>query len=67
MSFNTSGPVYCPNCPPQYRKRRPDERVGVHLELTVENYSGCGVDFADCPECGKRFQVSYKVDEVIEI
>lgn len=67
MSFDTNGPVYCPKCPPRFRKSKPDQRVGVHLDCTETNYSGCGVDFGECPECGKRFQVSYKVNEITEI
>lgn len=64
MSFYTFDPVWCQNCPALYVR---GIQVGVQLICTVRNYSGCSVDFGECPECGKRFQVSYKVNEVIEI
>jgi hypothetical protein len=67
MCFYTNDYVFCPVCPPVFRKSKPDQQVGPHLECVVSNYSGCMVDFGECPECGKRFQVSYKVDEVIEL
>lgn len=34
------------------------------LECTCRNYSGCSVDMAQCNECGKGYQVSYKIDQV---
>ncbi len=37
------------------------------LFMLAQNYSGCGVDHMRCPQCGKGYQVSYKVDEVIHI
>ena len=55
----------CPQCP-KVETRRGDLR-GVTLELIYDNYSGCGVDICRCPQCGKDFQVSYKIDEIIEI
>ncbi len=65
MSFSNGLFVFCPKCPPHLTKQK--QQIGIHLECTVHNYSGCGVDFGECPECGGRFQVSYKVDEVTEI
>jgi len=67
MTFYTNYPVYCPDCPPKFLKSKPDQRVGVHLECTVHNYSGCSVDFGECPECGKRFQITYKVDAIVQL
>ena len=37
------------------------------LELVRDNYSGTGVDIARCPTCKRLFQISYKVDEIMEI
>lgn len=64
--FNTNEPVYCPVCEPRYVNRGRD-RCGVHLQVTVSNYSGCSVDIAECPECQRLFQVSYKVDAIQEL
>jgi hypothetical protein len=55
----------CPNCP--LTKTRRGGLRGVELELVNDNYSGCGVDIVRCPECGKDFQVSYKIDTITEI
>ncbi len=37
------------------------------FELVERNYHGCGVDIVVCNDCKRTFQVSYKVDKVIEI
>jgi len=37
------------------------------LECIERNYSGCSVDIANCPECGRGYQVSYKIDEVVRL
>jgi len=34
------------------------------LECVESNYSGCSVDVARCPECGKGYQVSFTIQEV---
>ena len=52
----------CPNCPKILNRR--GKLRGIELELINDNYSGCGVDICRCPECGKDFQVSYKIDAV---
>lgn len=67
--FNSTGPHYCPVCPPTFRhpKNKEPVRTGVRLELSESNYSGCGVDIAQCPECKKYFQISYKVDKITEV
>jgi hypothetical protein len=60
--MDVCGPVFCPVCPPRKNKR--GEQIGIRLRCSEDNYSGCGVDMANCPECGKGFQVSFKIDEV---
>jgi hypothetical protein len=55
----------CPLCP-KVKTRRGD-MMGIELELIHDNYSGCGVDLCRCPECGKDFRVSFKIDEITEI
>lgn len=55
--------VSCPTCiegPP----RRPRE---IRLILIEHNYSGCGVDMAYCPKCGRGYCISYKVDQVTHV
>jgi hypothetical protein len=66
MSFNSTGPHYCPECKPVFRvpKNKPRVRVGVRLELVESNYSGLSVDMATCPECGRGYSISYKVDRI---
>jgi uncharacterized Zn finger protein (UPF0148 family) len=63
--FETTGPHYCPNCEPILNKK--DRRVDEPLKLVVKNYSGCAVDIAVCPRCNHRFQISYKVDKVLDV
>lgn len=65
--FNSTGPHYCPICPPIMIGKKLDRRGNPPLEQEVHNYSGCGVDIARCPECKKRFQISYKVDQITEM
>lgn len=54
--MDVCGPVYCPFCKPEGWQTR--------LECTDSNYSGCGVDMANCVKCGRGFTVSFKVDRV---
>jgi hypothetical protein len=65
MPFHSTGPHFCPRCP-EVRNRR-GERVGVRLDLIESNYSGCGVDIACCPQCEKRYQISYCVRSIDEL
>lgn len=59
--FNSTGPHYCPVCPPIQTKRG----LRYHkLELIESNYSGCGVDMAICDKCRRGFCISYKVDKI---
>lgn len=51
--FTHGGEVECPDCP------------SVVLNCIVRNYSGCSSDIGCCPECGKGFFISFKVDEII--
>jgi len=63
--------ILCPVCPNDPANQTITEHEiiihEVELELAETNYSGCGVDIAVCPRCGRTFQVSYKVDEVMEV
>lgn len=59
--------IFCPECPPVFRKSKPEERCGCVLIEIERNYSGCGVDIYECPNCNSRFQISYKVDEILKI
>ena len=56
--------IECPNCPKRETKRG---LIGVSMDEIETNYSGCGVDIYECPECNKQYQISYKVDKIIEI
>ena len=65
MLFHSTGPHYCPECRPL--RNHKGRRIDQPLDLVESNYSGCGVDIAQCPTCGKTFQISYKVAEIIRI
>ena len=65
---------FCPKCKPIYYREKVQgiapcglKQVGVMLETTSSDYSGCGVDICFCPECKQKFQVSYKIDEIKQI
>jgi len=61
VSYNFSHDVVieCPECQPaEKRQRRPK------LECSAQNYSGCGEDMGTCPECGKTWAVSFRVDKL---
>ncbi len=63
--FRTTGPHYCPVCPlVMVGKNRDRKSAATQLVLSESNYSGCGVDMANCPVCGRGFQLSYKIDEI---
>lgn len=62
MPFHSTGPHYCPACPTVVNKR--GRTMNEPLRLLESNYSGCGVDMASCPECGKVWEISYKVDRM---
>lgn len=56
-TFTHGSPIACPECPgvgPQ--KRKP------WLQVAERNYSGCSVDMGCCEECGKAWEISFKVD-----
>lgn len=57
--------IPCPHCKdlPEFKH----SRWPPLLECSERNYSGCSVDMAHCPECGKGYQVSYSVAEVSPI
>ncbi len=59
--------VYCPECPVQKltnKRTKKTRTVRPVLDVYARNYSGCGVDLATCPECGKGFAISYGVDKI---
>lgn len=56
--FTHGKQLECPECPP-FGKRK-DRRH--QLEVLSINYSGSGTDVGACPECGKAYSISYKVD-----
>jgi len=60
--MNADGPVRCPSCKPHKNKK--GKIIGPNLTLSESNYSGYGVDMANCPECGKGFQISFKIDKI---
>ncbi len=52
--------IPCPYCKATNARRVP-------LECSERNYSGCSVDIANCPKCGRAYQVSYRVAEVARV
>lgn len=60
-----SDDIFCPKCEPVLNKK--GGRIPVKLEIFEYNYSGCGVDMAECPICTRCFQISYKVDKVEQV
>lgn len=55
----------CPECPPDVR--RSGRVARPRLNISDTNYHGCGVDIATCPDCGKTFTISYKIDKIERI
>lgn len=54
--FTHGEKIYCPAC--LYNENGP-------LLICIErNYSGFAVDIGSCKECGKAYQISFKVDKV---
>lgn len=66
MMFDVTGPHWCPKCPAIHAGKS-GRRIDPPLVEVASNYSGTGVDIASCPRCDKSFQISYKVDEIVEI
>lgn len=60
MEFSHTCLPVCPHC-------TANDGSAVLLDCTQRNFGGYGVDVGDCPECGKRFYVSYEVLNVEEI
>ena len=52
---------FCPNCLPLINKFG---QVGVRLDLIRDDYSDCGIDICQCPDCKQFFRVSYKIDQI---
>lgn len=46
---------WCPSCG--------NER----LKIIERDYHGCGIDIAVCEGCDKTFEISYRIDRVIEV
>ena len=69
MCFSHCSDVKCPVCPTKtYTTRGGKVReFRPELECTEQNYSGCGVDIGQCPECKKFFQIAYHVAGVTEL
>ncbi len=65
MPFHSTRPHYCPDCPPTLNRK--GRRIDRQLDLIESNYSGCGVDMASCPTCGKVWQISYKVAKMVRV
>jgi len=58
--FSHSVDIPCPECKPYGKRNRRHM-----LECSERNYSGCGIDIGTCPECGKTWEVSYVVGELV--
>ena len=56
--------IECTKCPGFINRR--GVLVKPSLHLIEDNYSGCGIDIMECPECHTVFTVSYKVDKIEE-
>lgn len=60
--------ILCPACPQETKIIRGREvLIGKDLDIIETNYSGCGVDIAFCETCQKKYQISYKVDQITEV
>ena len=59
----TNDRIFCPDC--GTGKNRRGDIVGIDLEVTERNYSGCAEDIMHCPGCGHVFAVSYKVAAIV--
>jgi hypothetical protein len=62
--FYSTGPHYCPVCPPVLIGRTLKQSAETQLSLSESDYSGCGVDMANCPKCGRGFCLSYKLYKI---
>lgn len=60
--FGTEETIDCPSCAQSAEFN--GKRYKPKLELVEANFSGCGVDVAQCRECGNGYVVSYKIAEV---
>ena len=55
--FTHGNQIECPDCPPFGKRNRRHT-----LDVLSINYSGSGTDIGACPECGKAWSISYKID-----
>lgn len=66
MSFNSTGPHYCPVCPRVTNKY--GRVVGPPpMELIESNYSGSGFDVAVCRECRRVYGVAYVASSYVRM
>lgn len=57
----------CPNCTTTFSAADPSPknmRQVPFLEIVEHDYSGYGVDIAECPVCKKLYQISYRIDAI---
>ena len=51
----------CPICP---KRQTPRGEKDQPLVIVKDNYSGCGLDIAECDKCKNKFVVIYKIDTI---
>jgi len=59
-TFGSGDQINCPECPTSGRYK-------YQLMCVESNYSGCSVDIGQCEECGKAWQISFKVDKITRV
>lgn len=63
--------ILCPICPQNTKTTLRGVSITCGSDLTIiqENYSGCGVDIGECPDCGKVFHIAYKkeIESITEV
>ncbi len=55
--FTHGNQIECPDCPPFGKRNRRHTLI-----VLTRNYSGCAIDMGACPECGKAWSISYKIN-----
>ena len=59
--FTHANTIDCPDCADNTNVRNP------RLVVIEQNYSGSGCDMGICPNCGKAWNISYKVNEMTHV